>query len=110
MQEEGVKSPFLNRVREVIRTRHYSIRTEQSYTQWVKRYILFHNKRHPNELGEAEVAAFLSYLAVKRRCRPARRIRHSMRWCLSTAMYWIDRWGISSAPYAPSGLIACLSS
>jgi integron integrase len=71
MQKESEKSPFLNRVREVIRTRHYSIRTEQSYTHWVKRYILFHNKRHPNELGEAEVAAFLTHLAVMRQVSPS---------------------------------------
>lgn len=57
-------SPFLNSVREAIRVRHYSIRTEQAYIGWVKRFILFHNKQHPNKMGEAEVIAFLSHLAV----------------------------------------------
>jgi integron integrase len=71
MQNEGAKSPFLNRVREVIRTRHYSIRTEQSYVHWVKRFILFHGKRHPNELGETEVAAFLTHLAINRQVSPS---------------------------------------
>ncbi len=71
MQNADAKSPFLNRVREVIRTRHYSIRTEQSYVHWVKRFILFHDKRHPNELGETEVAAFLSHLAVDRQVSPS---------------------------------------
>ncbi|MEE9355819.1 MAG: integron integrase [Methylococcaceae bacterium] len=57
-------SPFLDSVREAIRVRHYSIRTEQAYLGWIKRFILFHNKRHPNEMGENEVVAFLTDLAV----------------------------------------------
>lgn len=71
MRQGIEQSPFLNRVREVIRTRHYSIRTEQSYTQWVRRFILFHGKRHPKELGEHEVVAFLTHLAVKRQVSPS---------------------------------------
>ncbi len=71
MRQGIEQSPFLNRVREVIRARHYSIRTEQSYTQWVKRFILFHGKRHPKELGENEVVAFLTHLAVKRQVSPS---------------------------------------
>jgi len=58
-------SPFLDRVREAIRVRHYSIRTEDAYVHWIKRFILFHKKRHPEEMGEVEVAAFLSYLATQ---------------------------------------------
>ncbi len=57
-------SPFLDSIREAIRVRHYSIRTEQAYVDWVKRFILFHGKRHPKEMGEAEVIAFLTHLAV----------------------------------------------
>jgi integron integrase len=61
------KSPrLLDQVRELIRIRHYSIRTEQAYVQWISRFILFHGKRHPRELGADEVTAFLSHLAVKR--------------------------------------------
>ncbi len=71
MQKESAKSPFLDRVREVIRTRQYSIRTEEFYTHWVKRFILFHDKRHPKELGETGVAEFLTHLAVKRQVSPA---------------------------------------
>ena len=48
-------SPFLRRVREAIRLRHFSIRTEESYVHWVKRFILFHGKRHPEQMGEAHV-------------------------------------------------------
>ena len=57
---------LLDRVRERIRVRHYSLRTEQSYVGWIRRYILFHGKRHPGDLGAAEVEAFLSHLAVER--------------------------------------------
>ena len=56
---------LLVRVRDKIRLKHYSIRTEQAYTDWVKRFILFHQKRHPAEMGAAEVEQFLTHLAVK---------------------------------------------
>lgn len=55
---------LLEQVRDVLRTKHYAYSTEQSYLDWIKRYILFHQKRHPNEMGEAEVEAFLTHLAV----------------------------------------------
>ena len=58
---------LVDRVREVIRVKHYSLRTEEAYWHWIKRFILFHNKRHPNEMGETEITAFLSHLAVKKR-------------------------------------------
>ncbi len=57
---------LLDQVRTVIRTRHYSLRTEQTYINWIKQYIFFNQKRHPSELGAAEVSAFLSHLAVTR--------------------------------------------
>jgi hypothetical protein len=57
------QSPLLEQVRRAIRVRHYSIRTEDAYLQWIKRFILFHDKRHPQTLGEVEVAQFLSFLA-----------------------------------------------
>jgi integrase len=57
---------LLEQVRTVMRIRHYSLRTEQSYVNWIKRYIIFNNKRHPSELGATEVTAFLSHLAVVR--------------------------------------------
>jgi integrase len=57
---------LLDQVRELIRIRHYSIRTEQAYVQWIRRFILFHDKRHPLDLGADEVTAFLSHLAVRR--------------------------------------------
>jgi integron integrase len=58
------KPKLLDQVRDVIRVKHYSIRTESCYVDWIKRFILFHEKRHPSEMGQAEVEAFLSHLAV----------------------------------------------
>jgi len=60
------KSVLLNKVVEAIRVRHYSIRTEQAYLYWVKYFIRFHGVRHPREMGEREVAEFLSFLSVQR--------------------------------------------
>lgn len=56
---------LLARVREAIRSRHYSRRTEKAYVHWIRRFILFHGKRHPAEMGAAEVTAFLTSLAVQ---------------------------------------------
>lgn len=55
---------LLDQVRDVVRVRHYSYRTEETYVYWIRRFILFHNKRHPNEMGVSEVEAFLTHLAV----------------------------------------------
>jgi hypothetical protein len=54
---------LLDQVREVIRIRHYSIRTEQAYVQWIRRFILFHGKRHLRDMDGEELTAFLSHLA-----------------------------------------------
>ena len=56
---------LLDRVREAVRTLHHSIRTEDAYVQWVKRFVVFHGKRHPLEMGAREVEAFLTHLAVE---------------------------------------------
>ncbi len=56
---------LLDRVRQAIRVRHYSIRTEEAYVQWSRRFILFHHKRHPSSMGAEEVNAFLTHLAVE---------------------------------------------
>jgi integron integrase len=60
------KRKLLVRVREAIRMRQYSVRTEEAYVQWIKRYISFHKLRHPAELGTEEIRAYLSHLAVRR--------------------------------------------
>lgn len=61
----GSSPRLLDSVREAIRIRHYSRRTEQAYVTWIRRFIVFHGKRHPRELGEREVTAFLSSLAAR---------------------------------------------
>jgi integron integrase len=58
---------LLNQVQNRIRCKHYSIRTEQSYIDWIKRFILYHGKRHPADMGEVEISDFLTYLAVKKK-------------------------------------------
>lgn len=57
---------LLDQVRAAIRVRHYSRRTEDTYVHWIRRFIFFHAKRHPREMGELEVTAFLTYLAVEK--------------------------------------------
>lgn len=65
MATESRRSPLLDSVRAALRVRHCSIRTEHSYIHWIKRFVHFHGLRHPSELGEREVADFLSHLAVR---------------------------------------------
>jgi integrase len=57
---------LLDRIRMAVRTRHYSIRTEDAYVAWARRYILFHGKKHPSAMGAEEVNAFLTHLAVEK--------------------------------------------
>ncbi len=65
-QSHQAQPRLSDQVRELLRIRHYSIRTEQAYLQWIRRFILFHGKRHPREMGAPEVTAFLSHLAIRR--------------------------------------------
>lgn len=62
----GSKSPFLESVRAVIRVKHFSYRTEEAYLAWIRRFILFNDKRHPQEMGADEVRLFLTHLAVEK--------------------------------------------
>ena len=57
---------LLDQLRDCIRVKHYSLRTEKSYVNWNRRFILFHHKRHPQEMGAVEIQAFLTDLAVNR--------------------------------------------
>ncbi len=73
MSVPGVRSPLppskpklLDQVRQTIRRKHYSIRTEEAYVDWITRYILFHKKRHPAEMTEREIEQFLNHLAVQK--------------------------------------------
>ena len=58
---------LLDQVRDVIRKKHYSIRTEQAYVQWIKQFITFHNNRRPKDMGEKEISRFISYLATDKK-------------------------------------------
>ena len=60
------KPKLLDIVREKIRAKHYSIRTEQAYLAWIKKFILYHNKKHPKDMGAPEINQFLSNLANQR--------------------------------------------
>src|SRR4051812_24998381 len=64
--DHSLRPRLLDRVRERIRLKHYSIRTEEAYIDWIRRFILFHSKRHPEQMGSVEVEAFLTDLAVHR--------------------------------------------
>ena len=59
------KPKILDQVRDAIRVKNYSMRTEEAYVHWIKRFILFHEKRHPLHMGKHEVSKFLSHLAVE---------------------------------------------
>lgn len=62
---DAIAPTLLGRVREVIRYKHYSIRTERAYVEWVRRFVAFHGRRHPRDMGAEEVRAFLTHLAVE---------------------------------------------
>jgi integron integrase len=62
----GSSPKLLDRLRWLLRAKHYSIRTEEAYVDWARRFILFHGKRHPDEMGEKEISQFLSHLAVEK--------------------------------------------
>ncbi|MCC6552397.1 MAG: integron integrase [Polyangiaceae bacterium] len=66
-EEPAPRPPrLLDRVRDAIRTRRYSPRTEEAYSAWIRRFVLFHGRRHPRDLGPADVEAFLTHLATER--------------------------------------------
>ncbi len=69
--DQTTKPRLLDQVRERCRVKHYSIRTEKRYVDWIRRFILFHDKRHPARMGAREVEAFLTHLAVNRNVAPS---------------------------------------
>lgn len=91
-----LKPKLLDQMRDEMRRRHLSLRTEQTYLHWVKRYILFHGKRHPQDMGEAEITAFLTHLAKDRRCSASTQnqalaaVLFLYRWILRMPLAWID--------------------
>jgi site-specific recombinase XerD len=74
---------LLDQVRDAIRLKHYSIRTEEAYITWIKRDIFFHTKTPPNELGSAEIEAFLTHLAVDQQVAAS-----TQNQALSALLFW----------------------
>jgi integron integrase len=90
------KPRLLDQVREAIRLRHYSYRTEQQYVAWIRRFILFHGRRHPRDMGGPEIEAFLTYLAKDRDVAAATQAQalaallFLYKRVLNAALPWID--------------------
>ena len=76
MENRRKDKKLLDQVRDVIRRKQFSIRTEQSYLDWIRRFILFHQKRHPREMSETEVNEFLSYLAREKNVAASTQNQH----------------------------------
>jgi integron integrase len=95
---------LLDLVREKLRVKHYAIRTEQTYVDWIKRFILFHGKRHPKELGAPDVEAFLTHLAVAGKVAAATQnqaksaLLFLYREVLDIELPWLDRVTQAKAP------------
>jgi integrase len=93
----GLKPKLLDHVRDIIRRKHFSLRTERIYCDWIRRFILYHQKRHPREMGENEITDFLTHLA-----RDARVAASTQNQALSALLFlyrevfqqpfgWLDR-------------------
>jgi Phage integrase, N-terminal SAM-like domain len=85
------KPKLLDLVRQTIRLKHYSMRTERAYVDWIKRFIRFHHKRHPASMGAPEVHAFLSHLAVEQQVAASPNGKRSAPSCFCTAKFSIGR-------------------
>ena len=79
---------LLDQIRDAIRLKHYSYNTEKTYVHWAKRYILFHNKRHPAEMGTTEIEAFLTHLATAEMYLRPPRTRRLTHCCFYIGMYY----------------------
>lgn len=103
--EASTKPRLLDQVRDRCRVKHYSIRTERRYIDWIRRFILFHNKRHPKEMGAHEVEAFLTHLAVHANVAPSTQnqalaaILFLYREVLSIDLPWLE--GVTRAKKPP---------
>jgi len=95
---------LMDQVRNKIRYKQYSLRTEQAYAGWIKRYIFFHNKRHPSEMGASEIESFLTYLAVKRKVSASTQnlalcaILFLYRDVLEIELPWLDDFSLAKRP------------
>ena len=87
----GQPEPRLyDRVVEILRTRHYSRRTEEAYLHWIRRFLLFHGRAHPRQLAEGDVKSFPTHLAFQENWPRPLRIRPWRRCCSCTSMCWAN--------------------
>jgi len=98
---------LLDRVRDVAPRKHYSIRNEGTYINWIRRYILFHDKRQPIEMGVPEIEAFLTHFAVDENVTASTQTRLQARCCFSTAKYSGWSWMPPSTPCEQRSLDDC---
>lgn len=95
---------LLDQVVAKMRVKHYSIRTERSYVDWIKRFILFHDKQHPKDMGAAEVEAFLTHLAVARNVAASTQnqaksaLLYLYKEVLEVELPWLDKVTQANAP------------
>ena len=101
---------LLDHVRDASRLKHYSRHTEQAYVTWIKRYIFFHDKRHPKDMGAAEIEAFLTHLAVQQKVAAS-----TQNQALSALLFLyrdvltqpVDRPIDASVPESPNACLQC---
>ena len=99
---------LLQQVRERIRYKHYSIRTESTYIDWIKRFIFFHERRHPRDMGAAEIERFLTHLAVEGKVAAATQnqaksaLLFLYREVLDIQLPWLDNIESAKATEAPA--------
>ena len=101
---------LLDQMRDALRARHYSPRTEQAYVAWARRYIYFHHIRHPAEMGDAEINAFLTHLAVVDKVSASTQTQALAACCSCTGTCWGARsvsWRAWSVPSETSGYRWC---
>ena len=98
---------LLDQVRDAIRLKHYAYSTEKTYVHWAKRFVLYHNKRHPLEMGEKEISEFLTHLAVEENVAASTQNRPSLRFCFYTARYCARIWSCPSNWCGPKDPSAC---
>ena len=103
------KPRLLDQVRQAIRTRHYSYRTEKAYVHWIKRYIFFHDKRHPAEMAELEIGRFLSSLATEGHVSASTQNQAFNALLFLYHEVWAKRSGSSKVSCARRGLSDCRS-
>jgi len=103
---------LLDQVRDPIRRRHYSSRTEQSYVHWIKRFIFYSDKRHPRDMGAPEVTAFLSHLARDRDVAAAKQnqalaaLLFLYKEVLGQVLQWLDQVERSKRPARPPTVLS----